>query len=86
MSMFTTIDKIVVGDLIHVRNDVLTIKVEEVFYEKDFAYAGSKPVKVYRVKGVRRIPYIDDSGVAQYTEHPINTTLDNSIVILKVSE
>lgn len=82
--MFTTIDKIQAEDVIHVRNDVLTIKVNSVEFEKTWTY-GDSVFYIYRIKGMLCRPYFDDEKNVKFKEEEINTTLDTTVILLLLS-
>jgi len=83
--LFTTIDKVKPGDIIHVRNDVITIKVNEVSFDYISEFY-KKGTPVYKLKGIRYDPtYESDSeGNSLYRENEIETTIDTSVVLLLI--
>jgi len=87
MDLFTTIDKVNPGDIIHVRNDVITILVKEVIYIKESEFNRGP---VYRVKGTRFDPYFVNHGESNtrvlILENEIDTTIDVQVLLLKVKQ
>jgi len=82
--LFTTIDKVKPEDIIHVRNDVITIKVKEVWFDYISEYY-KKGTPVYKIKGVRCEPtYEFSDGNPVHREEETETTIDTSVVLLLV--